>query len=179
MQRSALLMLGVALFLATHLLPSAAVAQSTPPLCDADSAYRKLDFWVGEWDVLDAQQRKVGTNSIQKILGGCAVLENWVDANGGEGKSWFYYSKVAKRWNQVWVVGRTGAVKEKHLIAELAGGGLRFQGEVLGRDGIWVLDRTTLTPLPNERVRQVIEVSKDGGNTWTVGFDALYVRAKR
>jgi hypothetical protein len=40
-----------------------------------------------------------------------------------------------------------------------------------------VLDRTTLTPLADGRVRQVIERSSDGGTTWTTGFDAMYVRA--
>jgi hypothetical protein len=38
-----------------------------------------------------------------------------------------------------------------------------------------MLDRTTLTPLGNGRVRQVIETSRDGGKTWRVGFDAVYV----
>ncbi len=32
-------------------------------------------------------------------------------------------------------------------------------------DGSRVLDRTTLTPLPAGRVRQVIEQSRDGGDT--------------
>lgn len=36
--------------------------------------------------------------------------------------------------------------------------------------------RTTLTPLSGDRVRQLIEISVDGGESWRRVFDALYVR---
>jgi hypothetical protein len=41
-----------------------------------------------------------------------------------------------------------------------------------------VLDRTTLTPLSDGRVRQVIEISRDHGTTWQTGFDAYYTHPK-
>lgn len=56
---------------------------------------------------------------------------------------------------------------------------VRFQGELPREDGSLVLDRTTLSPLPDGRVRQVIETSTDGGRTWEVGFDAYYSRAAK
>jgi hypothetical protein len=40
-----------------------------------------------------------------------------------------------------------------------------------------VLDRTSLVPLPGDEVRQLIEVSSDGGATWRPTFDARYRRA--
>jgi hypothetical protein len=38
------------------------------------------------------------------------------------------------------------------------------------------LDRTTLTPLEDGRVRQLIEISTDGGHSWRSIFDGYYSR---
>lgn len=67
-----------------------------------------------------------------------------------------------------------GGVKEKVLIETFDDGGIRFQGEIPLPDGRKYLDRTTLTPLTEGRVRQHIEISKDG-KSWESGFDAIYV----
>lgn len=81
---------------------------------------------------------------------------------------------MTERWKQVWVTDG-GNVKEKELIATLDDGGVRFQGTIPLEGGLSVLDRTTLSPLAEGRVRQLIEESRDGGRTWQVGFDATYV----
>jgi len=70
-----------------------------------------------------------------------------------------------------------GGVKEKTLVEVLEGGGVRFQGRIPLKGGGSYLDRTTLTPDAEGHVRQVIEVSTDGGSTWRTTFDALYVPA--
>jgi hypothetical protein len=156
----------------------AITAPSTVSSCDSNPAYHKLDFWVGRWDVFNnGDGSKDGTNIIEKILQGCAIIENWHEVTGGEGKSLFYYQPVAKQWRQVWVTD-SGPMKEKKLIEELKDGAVRFQGEIPHRDGSSHLDRTTLTPLPGDRVRQVIETSADGGKTWKTGYDAEYRRQK-
>jgi hypothetical protein len=145
--------------------------------CQKDPAYHRLDFWLGEWEVFakddKGAQQKDGDNRIEKILDGCAIVENWKDVDGHEGKSLFYYRPVQKDWKQVWVTD-VGPMKEKTLILELPNGGVRFQGELAKRSGGSYLDRTTLTPLPDGKVRQVIEMSLDGGKSWNTGFDAEY-----
>ncbi|MCI0433130.1 MAG: amidase [Gemmatimonadetes bacterium] len=146
----------------------------SPPNCAQDSLYHALDFWTGEWEV-HAGASLAGTSRIERVLDGCAVIEHWRAANGGEGKSLFWVDPVAKRWKQVWVTGTPGAIKEKQQIERFADGGIRFQGEVLLRE-VRVLDRTTLTPLSGGEVRQLIEVSRDGGETWQVSFDGRYIR---
>ncbi len=139
-------------------------------------AYRVLDFWIGSWKVVTGEdQRQVGKNSINRILNGCAIIENWQSLAGGKGKSLFYYHDVEKTWKQVWITDNEG-LKEKHLIGVLENGAVRFQGELRLPEGGIVLDRTTLIPLEENRVRQLIEQSTDGGETWQVGFDALYVQ---
>src|SRR4051812_44383861 len=85
--------------------------------CESDSTYSALDFWLGEWDVLVGDQ-VVGTNRITRVLKGCAILEEWRDTMGGEGRSLFYVEPGTHRWEQVWVTddaGQVGGTKEKHL----------------------------------------------------------------
>jgi hypothetical protein len=151
-------------------------ASSHPPHSgQSNSDYRKLDFWVGTWDVYDNHDGTLnGTDVVEKIVGGCAIVENWKEADGsGEGKSLFYYQPARKQWKQVWVTD-AGPIKEKQLIEETKDGSVRFQGNILHRDGKSHLDRTTLTPLPGGRVHQVIEISRNAGKSWETVFNAEY-----
>jgi len=134
-----------------------------------------LDFWVGDWEVFLASGPKDGDNHITKLLEGHALLENWAELDGHEGKSWFYYYRPENRWKQVWVTDG-GGVKEKAQIADAPAGSVRFRGEIPLKDGRKLLDQTTLTPLPDGRARQIIERSRDGGATWQTVYDAFYVR---
>jgi hypothetical protein len=154
-------------------------APAKPSPCDQNPAYHKLDFWIGNWEVFDTKSgEKGGTNRIEKILKGCAIIENWTEASdGSEGKSLFYFQPVKGQWRQVWVTD-IGPMKEKAAQDSYTGEGIRFQGEIPHRDGTSHLDRTTLTPLSGDRVRQIIEISRDAGKSWEVVFDAEYRRAK-
>jgi hypothetical protein len=171
-----------ALILLTCLATSIACAQSAPvkPIpCDQNPTYQKLDFWLGDWEVFDTKSgEKDGTNRIEKILKGCAILENWTEAvDGSEGKSLFYVQRATGQWKQVWVED-SGGIKEKSLQDSYTGEGVRFQGEIRHKDGGSHLDRTTLQPLRADRVRQTIEISRDGGKNWEVVYDAEYRRKK-
>jgi len=169
----------ICLLMLLCLLAPVARAQE-PQSCESDPAYKTLDFWLGDWDVF-VGDKKVGTNRIEKILKGCAIVENWKDASGEEGKSLFYYQKMIDKWSQVWVTENAmipGGVKEKYLTLRLDDGGLRFQGAIPIQGGRSYIDRTTLTPLKDGRVRQVIEVSRNKGMEWETAFDAIYVKKK-
>ncbi|HWE24568.1 MAG TPA: DUF1579 family protein [Myxococcales bacterium] len=149
------------------LLAAATVPCSGPEL-------RALDFWEGNWDVKDAQTGEFdGDNVITKVLAGCALREGWTDAAGNRGESLFYFDWSKKKWKQVWVT-TAGAFKEKTQV-DAPAGAVRFQGEVPGKEGGRALDRTTLTPLRDGRVSQVIERSTDGGKTWTK-WEGIYSR---
>ena len=162
---------------AALLLATPAAAQTIAG-CDSDSTYAALDFWVGNWSVY-VGDTLVGTNRITKVLHGCAVVEEWRDVQGGEGRSLFYVEPALHQWKQVWVTDaatHVGGLKEKHLVTRV-GGGVRFQGELRRPDGRLILDRTTLTPAPAGQVRQLIEISTDGGTSWRPTFDARYRKA--
>lgn len=137
------------------------------------SEYRVFDFWLGEWEVQDTQGQLVGTNSIQKLLDGCVLFENWTGGSGGTGKSFNFYHPGRGKWKQTWV-DDTGRVLD--VEGEFRDGAMRFEGEVTQKDGSRILDRMTFFPLGPDRVRQLIEQSADGGTTWSVWFDGTYVR---
>ena len=160
----------------------AQTAPAATPACAADSTYHVLDFWVGEWRVT-VDGKVDGTNRVEKILGGCAMTETWHGADGHDGHSLLYVTPflTAKRWNQVWVTDQArvfGGTKEKSLVATYPDGGVRFQGELVGPRGRVVIDRATLTPMPDGTIRQVIELSLDGGSTWQQNYQATYTRIK-
>ncbi len=143
--------------------------------CQYDEANRRFDFWVGDWDVTTPQGQAAGSNSIQKLLDGCLLLENWTSASGGSGKSLNYLDPGTRTWRQVWVDSGGDVIT---YAGEFRGGAMRFQGEHLDRNGRKVLSRMSFTPLPDGHVRQFIEESEDGGKTWSVWFDGNYAPRK-
>ena len=177
-ERAALLLL-----FAVALLPAPALAQSEaspPQACGEIDGFQRLDFWLGAWTVVDPSGDLQGTDRIEKVLDGCALIEHWTGADDSEGMSFFYFNAINSTWKQVWVTSRAttpGTIKEKQLIEDLPDGSVRFQGVVILRDGRSVLDRTTLTPLEDGRVRQLIEWSRDGGVNWQESFHGVYVPA--
>jgi hypothetical protein len=151
--------------------------------CREQAMGRALDFWVGDWNVVNMDGSRAGENRIERILDGCAVIEHWhgIDA-GDDGMSLFSYDAARHLWEQVWVTqdtSRPGGLKHQKLAGVLYANALRFEGQIVLGDGKIILGRTTLTPWRDGRVRQTIEDSKDGGRTWKTAFDAYYNRKGR
>jgi hypothetical protein len=171
----------VAALLGACLLPEALAAQAPPPAappapaCRATEVSRNLDFWVGNWDVY-AGATLAGTDLVERILGGCAIVEHWHGPDGDEGISLFAYDARHDLWTQTWVTGDTsvqGGLKFKVLRAHTPTTTI-FQGELEGRSGAVYYDRTMLTAQAGGSVHQLIQVSRDGVS-WRTGFDAIYV----
>lgn len=142
--------------------------------CLFDPQYKQFDFWVGEWQVQHSQTgQSVGASSVQSIIEGCVVFENWVGAGGGTGKSFNFYNSRSGKWQQVWV-SSGGSVLE--YSGEYKDGAMRYEALGPERNGVRVLFRLTFFNLGPERVRQLSEQSVDGGKTWTVQYDFTYLR---
>jgi tetratricopeptide (TPR) repeat protein len=148
-----------------------AVAERNANPC-GQPVYKQFDFWVGEWNVFVGGSQ-AGTNSVQKILGGCVVFENWTDMAGRGGKSFNTFNSQKGKWQQTWVDDR-GSIIE--FFGEGKDGVMAYQAETLGSGGAKLLHRMTFTKLSDNRVRQLWEQSNDGGKTWTVAFDGEYQR---
>jgi hypothetical protein len=148
--------------------------------CREQPRGRALDFWVGEWRVVNAADGSpAGENRIARLLDGCAVTETWHGVDkGDDGMSLFTYDARRHTWDQVWVTqdtSRPGGLKHKSMTGILYANAVRFQGEIATPKGP-LLDRTTLTPWRDGRVRQTIEWSRGSGKTWKAVFDAFYIR---
>ena len=132
-----------------------------------------FDFWVGEWDVKNPQGQPAGQSSVQLLLEGCALYENWTDGQGGQGKSLNSYNTGTGKWQQFWTdqYGRVTEYRESEWID----GSLRFTANQIMPQGPALL-HMTFTPLNPNLVRQWGEISTDGGKTWTPSFDLYYHR---
>lgn len=150
----------------------AAQRAATPCMFQAES--RQFDFWIGEWNVMTPQNQQAGTSSIQRIVGGCVIFENWTGTGGGDGKSFNFYDAGKKKWRQVWV-GIGGNVVD--FEGEYKDGAMRYTSVSTAANGQKTLGRMTFFNL-GDKVRQLWETSTDDGKTWTIAFDGTYVKKK-
>lgn len=171
---SALVLLGL-------VVTSSFAQQPSPPPpapCTAPE-YRQFDFWIGDWNVLDAQGKLAGTNTITREMDGCVLQEHWVAAGtpAQQGSSFNTWSPTLRKWHQTWVDSTGGFLL---IQGGLEGASMILGGEMPGRDGSPVRHRITWSrPYPGkEDVHQLWESSRDQGKTWTVVFDGRYVRRK-
>jgi hypothetical protein len=162
------------------LVATGAGAQSAAPARPSPCAapeHRQFDFWIGTWDVFGPAGRKVGENRIERIAGGCALLEQWTGSGNVTGKSLNIYDVSDGRWHQTWVDSSgtllmlAGGVAEASMV-------MSASTPSASDPKTTVTQRITWTPAADGSVRQLWETSKDGGQTWAVAFDGRYVRVK-
>ena len=147
--------------------------------CMGDSVARAFDFWVGDWDVyVNGTTQLAGRNRIDRVSGGCAILENWTANTSllnapSDGKSLNFVVPSTRKWRQVWMG---------------SGGGLTYYDEGEYRDGAMRFTYDNATPrgrltgrfaffnLGPNKVRQMQESTPDSGRTWQTVYDFIYVR---
>ncbi|MEM7048859.1 MAG: tetratricopeptide repeat protein [Acidobacteriota bacterium] len=151
-----------------------AVADRAANPCRHRVEYSQFDFWVGTWDVMIAGQKQA-ENRITKEMNGCLVRERYRDSTGYEGESLNYFDPESGAWKQNWV-DRGGGVTRYQGSLE-APGVMRMTGANTPPGGETELARVTWTRRDDGTVHHFIERSRDGGATWRVMFDAIYVRA--
>lgn len=145
-----------------------------PPSCTAPE-FRHFDFWLGEWEVRGPSGKFVGRNRIAKAHKGCVIEENYTATGGFSGSSLNIYDADRKKWHQTWVDSSGGLLQ---LDGGLVDGRMVLIGESPSAEAEKGMapQRITWSPLPDGRVRQLWEVSNDGGKTWIVSFDGYYTR---
>ncbi len=158
----------------------AAVGSSVPETtypCQHQDRFREFDFWLGEWEVHDSSGQLAGKNVIEAAQKGCVLVEKWQSAAGGTGMSMNYLDQASGEWVQVWIDSGGQQIDIR--------GGLTGEGMLLAGQIHYTVNGTTLpfrglwTPLPDGRVRQFFEQSKDNGATWQTWFDGFYSRVER
>jgi tetratricopeptide (TPR) repeat protein len=145
--------------------------------CANDPHAREFDFWVGEWNVyVTGTNNLVGNSVIQKISGGCAILENWT-SSVSEGKSLNFVDDSTKKWKQVWVGSYSGG-KQDFVNGEYKDRAMRFTFETKDAQGHLLKGRFIFFNIDPNTVRQFNETSLDEGKNWTTSYDFTYIRKK-
>ncbi|OYY71259.1 hypothetical protein [Sphingomonas sp. 28-63-12] len=160
--------------------PSIAQAPAEPPAVPVSAPactrpeYHQFDFWVGHWDVRsNGKQTVVAHSLIESLYDGCAIRENWMPLKKAGGGSLSNYDSATGQWRQTWVdstgtrVDFTGGSIGDAMV--ITGNWRGVSGP--GQDG---LVRMTYTSQPGGAVRQLGEVSTDGGKNWGPSFDFIY-----
>ncbi|MEM7380651.1 MAG: hypothetical protein AAF361_05565 [Bacteroidota bacterium] len=135
-----------------------------------------FDFWVGSWDVTNADGTPAGKNTIEKVENGCVLRESWKSAKGAfTGSSVNFFNKQSKSWEQLWIDNRgshlklKGNRKDNKMILS--------SDEFTHTDGKTYINRITWTMNEDGTVRQLWEVLHEG-EVASVAFDGLYKKAE-
>jgi hypothetical protein len=143
--------------------------------CDSE-AYAVLDFLLGDWRLVDATDDELGRSTWRRAAGGCVLIEDFRDPRGGDVHGVLYRDPVSGDWRGTWVepsgtvVEVGGAAKEGS--ATLEGKLTSPQGEARAR----ITFERIAGPEP--AVAQLVELSNDGGATWTTAVHTRYVAAE-
>lgn len=171
-----------AIVLLSMLLTRVAEAQMSPPVppasppqnCTAPE-HKQFDFWVGDWEVYltDKPEQMVGGSLIEKIYGDCVIRENWQPFTLQAGGSLNNYDSAQKIWRQTWVDSQNARVD---FTGGLENGKMVLTGLWKGSGGPGKdrLTRMTFSREAGGTVRQLGEVSSDGGKSWSESFDFTY-----
>jgi len=163
---------------------AAAVAESASsppsPQC-AFTEYRRLDFWIGDWDAYEVggaekserpADEPVARCRVETMLGGCALREVYEQNDGLSGESFTVYDAARRLWHQSWVTNRGQLLTIEGT----------FRGDTLTLEGTLrapgVPDRTIrgIWKPQDGGVRETAQTSSDGGATWRPYFDILFRR---
>jgi hypothetical protein len=150
------------------------ISNVTAP-CGPRDRRHQLDFWLGEWDVTDANGRAVGSERIETAEGGCLIRESFTGATAGTGQSVSYYDKLTGYWRQVWM-DPGGLVQDYY--GGLTDAGMVFQ-QVSYNGGQKTILAVTYSSQPDGTVRQLGQRSIDDGATWTTLSNLAFTRKSR
>ncbi len=140
---------------------------------------KSFDFWVGEWNLswTNKQGEEVqGQNSIERILNGNVIQENFRDPKTGfEGKSWSTFSRKTQSWHQTWV--------------DNGGGYLEFDGQRYGDTLAFVMDpymvkgvrsvkRMIFYNITSDSFTWDWQAAPEGSNEWQLLWRIHYKRRK-
>ena len=149
-----------------------AQAKESCPCCSDN--HQAFDFWIGNWEVKQADGTPAGVNRIIKAQGGCVLQEHWESARQGfTGTSFTYYNQRSTQWEQLWVDNGGNILKLK---GERQGDQMILSSEPFtGPEGHERVNRITWTLLEDGKVRQLWEVLQ-GETAVQVLFDGYYQR---
>ena len=162
------------------LAPCCPAIQGLPAYgCDSPEA-RQFDFWLGEWDLTYVENGHTGKsrNRVTKILGGCALLEEFSGAPGTmlDGRSVSTFDRVTGKWRQTWV-DNTAAYLD--FTGGLVDGRMVLEREVQLSSGQHFQQRMVYQDIHPDSLKWLWQRSDDGGKTWSTNWEIDYKRVPK
>jgi hypothetical protein len=161
---------------------SSLAAQPSPKPCDRPEQ-KQFDFWVGDWELTSPGAKSGGVvhhrNTVQRILGGCIVQENFVGSDAPDqlpqliGISVSVFEPNSGKWKQTWVDNQGGYLD---FTGEFKDGQMILSREATRPDGSKVMQRMVWKNITANEFDWSWERSKDGGKTWEVLWPIHYKR---
>lgn len=139
------------------------------------NASRQFDFWLGTWDVL-SEPNVTATDSVSTygLGGGIAVLQSLTATNGYQSSSVAMYHVQRRFWNLLWL-DSNGVVMD--LSGGIKLGTMVLEGTITDPNtGLDARARMSFNRISDRQFDQVVEVSQDNGETWTVRSTNHYGR---
>jgi len=138
-----------------------------------------LHFWVGSWDCYSSKDGTLaGHNTLSFQVGKNVVHESWVSVGQPySGESWNTFNRDSNEWEQTWM-DSTGNLL--HISAPTGSSeyeGLMFEGKSIIPGKKPALSRMHVRPVEDGRVLQSGYASSNGGKTWTLQYEFIYVPA--
>ena len=99
--------------------------------CADDPEHRVFDFFAGHWSASTPDGTVAGTNHIEVVLGGAALVERWTSTHGYAGTSLNRLDPGTRTWRQTWVDDQGDVVE--FVDGRYEDGAMRF---VAHRDGV-------------------------------------------
>jgi hypothetical protein len=165
--------ISLALLLTT---PAAAPPPAPPKIDCADADHRALDFWIGDWRVIDtASGQEVAESRIEHGPGDCSISETYHQSvgPGGQtidyrGRSFSAFNTADRHWKQFYV--------DTNGAAYAFVGGSEGSAMVMTALAGEVGSRMRIAPQPDGSVRQQGWATRDTGKSWQPGYDYTYRR---
>lgn len=146
-------------------------AQSKKAPCDSEK-YQEFNFWVGDWNVYNTNNKLVGTNTILKMQSNCVMQENWISNSGpSKGTSYNYYNKTDDSWNQVWVDNSGFSLVLK---GNLENGSMVLKSDLIKGQKNTYYNRITWTPNKDGSVTQLWEILRKDDTILSEAFRGIY-----
>jgi ketosteroid isomerase-like protein len=141
-----------------------------PTFCSGRE-YRQFDFWIGDWDALEAAKAGVVARTrVDRILDGCVLREDYESASGLKGQSFSLYDASRRIWHQSWATNRGQLLT---MEGRVENGEMVLAGTGRAAGGAEMLVRGTWKPI-NGGVRETAVTSLDAGKTWQPWFDLVF-----
>ena len=149
------------------------LALAQPGTRCATEPHRQLDFWIGEWNVFNAQQEQVARSQIESIISGCGLSEKYQADSGYSGTSLNQFDEDGNQWQQFWLDSNGESI---HFNGHFNDNTMTFDAYGFEDQRGSYIRRMRLISISADEVQQESDRSYDQGNTWCSEYRLTYRR---